>query len=92
MPANWPPPQRDELPARGWVWSDFSVPVYDFAQILRAADLMPDDEDEYWEKPWKWNDEHQGWIAAGEPCPPRLGEPETLTWRRFLRHCASLRT
>lgn len=43
------PPGR--LPAGGWVWSDFSLPVYDFARILRAAELMPDDEDDYWKSP-----------------------------------------
>ena len=89
MTAHWPPPHQDELPAGGWVWSDFSLPVYDFARILRAADLMPDDEDEYWEKPWKWDAEHQAWIAAGEPAPPEQAEaPASLAWRRFLRAAA----
>jgi hypothetical protein len=27
--------------------------VFDFAVVLREADLMPDDEGEYWEKPQK---------------------------------------
>lgn len=86
MTANWPPPSPSELPAGGWTWSDFSLPVFDFARILRAADLMPADEDEYWEKPWKWDPEHQAWIDAGEPAPPEhTGAPASLAWRRFLR-------
>ncbi|MDA0250742.1 MAG: hypothetical protein O2892_07785 [Actinomycetota bacterium] len=90
MTAHWPPPRHDELPAGGWVWSDFSLPVFDFACILRAADLMPANEDEYWEKPWKWDPEHQAWIAAGEPAPPdAAGAPAALAWRRFLRDAAN---
>ena len=53
MMTNWPPPDDIDLPKDGWVWSDFTRPVFDFACVLRDADLMPDDEDEYWEKPRK---------------------------------------
>jgi hypothetical protein len=81
---------RPQLPAGGWTWSDFSLPVFDFAQILRAAGLMPSDEDEYWEKPWKWDPERQAWVAAGEPSPPAPTAPQSLAWRRFLRDCAAL--
>jgi hypothetical protein len=83
--ADWPPPHPEQLPAGGWVWSDFSLPVYDFARILRAAGRMPDNEDDYWENPWKWDTQHQAWIATGEPTPPTGGTPPTLAWRRFLR-------
>ena len=47
-------------------WSEFSHPVFNFACVLRAADLMPDDENEYWEKPQKWDREHRLWTEAGE--------------------------
>ena len=53
MMTNWPPPDDIDLPKDGWAWSDFTRPVFDFACVLRDADLMPDDEDEYWEKPRK---------------------------------------
>jgi hypothetical protein len=35
--------------------------------ILRAAGAMPPNEDEYWERPWKWNDEYQAWLEQGKP-------------------------
>lgn len=67
------------------VWSDLSRPVYDFAVVLRDAEVMPDDEDEYWEKPRKWDAEHQLWIDAGSPSCPDVGDPPSVGWQRFLR-------
>lgn len=86
MTAHWPPPETlEELPTGGWAWSDFSLPVFDFARVLRAANLMPHDEDQYWEKPWKWDTVREAWIASGEPSPPAPTAPPSLAWRRFLR-------
>ena len=70
----------------GAMWSDLSGPVFEFARVLRAADLMPDDEDEYWSGPHKWDPEHQLWIAAGQPQPPASATP-LLAWERFVRAC-----
>jgi len=74
-----------ELIAVGWAWSDFSRPVFRFAEVLRAADLMPEEEDGYWEKPWKWSAEHQLWVDVGEPVAPGPDAPATLAWERFTR-------
>ena len=41
--------------------------LYDFMLVLRAAGAMPPDEDEYWERPWKWNTEYQAWLERGQP-------------------------
>ena len=61
--------------------------IFSFAVVLRAADLMPLDEDEYWERPWKWSTEYEAWTAAGKPWPPEdamLPNLPDLGWRRFL--------
>ncbi|MFV8233988.1 hypothetical protein [Mycolicibacterium fortuitum] len=75
----------DEIGAGPGRWSDFSRPVFDFAVVLRDAEVMPYDEDEYWDKPHKWDREHQLWLDAGSPSCPDPGEPPTLSWQRFLR-------
>lgn len=86
MAPNWPTPDNSaDLPKDGWAWSDFSRLVFEFAGVLRAADLMPDDEDEYWEKPWHWGREHQLWVDAGEPRSTYGSEPASLEWERFVR-------
>lgn len=77
--------EYDDLIANGWAWSDFSRPVFEFANILREAELMPDDEDEYWEKPRKWSNAHQIWIAAHKPTPPQDNTAPSLPWERFVR-------
>lgn len=74
-----------ELVQAAVVWSDLSGPVYTFAVVLREADLMPDDEDEYWEKPRKWDPEHRLWVELGEPRSPEPGEPTSLAWEKFVR-------
>jgi hypothetical protein len=85
MPAHWPPPATlEELPKDGWAWSDFSGPVFAFACVLRAADLMPDDEDEFWEKPWRWDHIHLLWFQAGQPAGGG-GAAASLAWERFVR-------
>ena len=67
--------------------------VYGFMVVLRAADLSPLDEDEYWERPWKWDREYRHWIAAGRPDAPDLVAEVTgravasLAWERFVRSC-----
>ena len=63
-------------------WADLSAEVFRFALALRHAGMMPDDEDEYWERPHKWEPEHARWVAAGEPRP---GGPDDLAWERFVR-------
>ncbi|MBE5502472.1 hypothetical protein [Mycobacteroides abscessus] len=77
--------EYDELIANGWAWSDFSRPVFEFATVLRDAELMPDDEDEYWEKPRKWSKAHQIWIDANKPGPPQDNAAPSLPWERFVR-------
>lgn len=67
-------------------WNNFSRPVFEFALVLRAADLMPDDEDEYWERPHKWEPEHELWTQVGAPSRPEAGQPPSLAWQRFLRN------
>ena len=52
--------------------------VYGFAEILRSASAMPPDEDEYWERPWKWTPEYDAWVGVGSP------EPGSSAWGRFL--------
>lgn len=75
----------DELIAQGWAWSDFSKLVYGFAVVLRAADLIPDDEDEYWEKPYRFDRVRELWMQAGEPVVPQSGAVVSLAWERFVR-------
>lgn len=43
--------------------------LFDFLLILRAAMSSPSNEDEYWEKPWKWDREYQMWLEHGQPEP-----------------------
>lgn len=78
-------PERPPDNTADWAWSDLSRSVFTFARALRAADLMPDDEDEYWEQPCKWDREHQLWVDAGEPSSPDKGAPASLAWERFAR-------
>lgn len=59
--------------------------LFDFALVLRAAAAMPPDEDEYWEKPWKWDDEYQIWLRHGSPRLPEYRQPVNLSWERFVR-------
>jgi len=59
--------------------------LFNFALVLRAADAMPFDEDEYWERPWKWSREFRLWRAAGSPPSPEPGDATSLTWERFVR-------
>lgn len=53
--------------------------IFSFAVVLREAGLMPYDEDEYWERPWKWTVEYDAWVGAGSP--PDSNHP---AWSRFL--------
>jgi len=46
--------------------------VWNFARILRAAGLMPPDENEYFERPWKWDREYSIWRSRG--CPDLDGD------------------
>jgi hypothetical protein len=48
---------------------DVVARLFNFAVVLRAAGLMPRDEDEYWERPWKWDPEYRAWTAHGQPSP-----------------------
>lgn len=59
--------------------------VFTFALVLRAADAMPPDEDEYFERPWKWDGEYQIWQRHGSPDVPEYGKPADLSWERFVR-------
>jgi len=76
----------------GEPWHVYSRPVFEFALVLRDADDMPFDEDEYWEKPWHWEPVHQLWIDAGSPHCPGAGNPPSLAWERFLRGVAEYRS
>ncbi len=69
--------------------------VYEFAMVLRAAGRMPDNEDEYFESPWKWDPEYQTWTECGSPSPPDL-IAETAgrravdrNWERFVWDCST---
>jgi hypothetical protein len=52
--------------------------VYGFAEILRSASAMPPDENEYFERPWKWTPEYEAWVGVGSPMPENPG------WTRYL--------
>ena len=52
--------------------------VYDFFKILQAADRLPPNEEEYWDRPWKWQPEYQTWVNVGSP------EEESPAWDRFI--------
>lgn len=67
-------------------WFIYSQRVYAFAVVLRAAERMPEDEDEYWEKPWHWDPEHTVWVEAGSPQCPQPAAPQALDWQRFVRN------
>ncbi|MFL0177056.1 hypothetical protein [Mycobacterium sp. SMC-13] len=69
-------------------WHVYSGPVYSFAVVLRAAGVLPLDEDEYWEEPHKWDPEHRLWVELGSPRCPEPGDPPSLAWQRFLRATA----
>lgn len=69
-------------------WFACSQEVYTFAVVLRTAELMPEDEDEYWAKPWHWEPEHAMWVEAGSPQCPQSGAPPDLAWQRFVRNPA----
>lgn len=61
-----------------------------FALVLRVAGLMPPDELEYFERPWKWQPEYEAWLAAGCPSPEHAGVPvgqrtlDSMRWERFV--------
>lgn len=69
--------------ALGHDWHHYQQSVYRFALILRAADLMPPNEDEYWERPEKWHLEWKAWQRHNHPCPPE-DDVTTLSWERFV--------
>ena len=65
--------------------------VFGFAEVLRAAGLMPPDEDEYFERPWKWGREYKAWQGAGKPeIPDPAVDATDLAWERFVRSVAAL--
>jgi hypothetical protein len=66
------PSERDTISKLFW-----------FATILRAASLMPPNEDEYWERPWKWTPEYQSWVAHGQPDPPSVTY-NVQGWENFI--------
>ncbi|MBC7299461.1 hypothetical protein [Nocardia salmonicida] len=51
-----------------------------FAHILTAADWLTTTTDviDYFDKPWKWGEQHAQWAAAGRP------EPDTDGWQLLL--------
>jgi len=66
--------------------------LFDFALVLRAAEAMSTDEDEYWERPWKWATEYRLWVEAGSPAAPETGDPVSMAWGRFMRALANEET
>lgn len=59
--------------------------VYEFGLVLRAAGLMPADEGEYFERPWKWQPEYESWLGAGMPWPGEAdGSLADMRWDRFV--------
>ena len=64
--------------------------VFEFAIVLRAAQAMPPNEDEYFERPWKWQPEFCAWVAAGKPFIPDPADPPSLGWKRFRNALAAL--
>jgi len=65
--------------------------VFGFACVLRAAGLMPPDEDEYFERPWKWGREYVAWQEAGKPeIPDPASDTTDLAWERFVRAVGAL--
>lgn len=57
-----------------------------WAMILRAIGKMPDDEDEYFRRPWQFRGRglHPKWLKAGKPRPPGERDHDPVTWQRFL--------
>lgn len=58
--------------------------IYGFAEILREAAAMPPDENEYFERPWKWTLEYEAWAAAEKP------QPDDPGWPKFLQALEAL--
>jgi len=63
--------------------------VYEFGLVLRAAGLMPADEGEYFERPWKWQGEYESWLGAGRPWPGEAGGSlADMRWDRFVTNAS----
>lgn len=63
---------------------DTIAKVFNFAVVLRAASAMPHDEDEYFERPWKWDREYQTWLRFDAPWPPEHGDTTQNRWDAFV--------
>lgn len=70
-------------------WYHYHQSVRRFATILRAADLLGD-EDVYQEAPEDRDPEYRIWTALEHPEPPQ-GGLTTLAWERFVARSRRLR-
>jgi len=54
---------------KGCDWFDDHDEVLAFARVMVEGDTFPTQTDllYYFEKPWKWSDDRDAWILAGEP-------------------------
>jgi hypothetical protein len=52
-------------------WFDDYTEIVKFGQVLYAADRFGEPEAQsvlyYFEKPWKWDNEHDAWVKRGQP-------------------------
>lgn len=57
-------------------WFEDQAVVIAFARILvdSQGTLTADDVIRYFEKPWKWTDEHARWVAMGSPDVVTVGQ------------------
>ncbi|MBF6422912.1 hypothetical protein IU436_29800 [Nocardia farcinica] len=69
-----------EAPTTTW-YADHAALV-GFAHILTAADWLttPTEVIDYFDKPWKWDDLHTLWTAAGRPAP----DTNPDSWQQLL--------
>lgn len=50
-------------------WYETHDELIAFARVLDDLDVFdcPDDAIDFFETPWKWDDEYERWVALGRP-------------------------
>ncbi len=66
-------------------WFDDPMIVLRFAHILHECGVFLDGKEaidsilDYFEKPWKWDDEHTRWVKLGRPAAADISNASDLT-------------